>query len=139
MKTINHKSEILDRFKLANNLANNAELARFLDINPATVSNWYKRDSIDWDLIFSKCKRINLDWLITGEGDMVLDKDISYSLREPPEEYNRKSSGLMSEFYIDVIAKKEIEIKELNREIGRIQYKYESLLTRLEQIDDKSK
>ena len=60
------KSSILDRIKEAYRLKNNAELARFLGVKPKTISNWYARNSIDYDIIFSKCDDLDLTWLING-------------------------------------------------------------------------
>ena len=60
------KSSILDRIKEAYRLKNNAELARFLGVKPNTISNWYARNSIDYDIIFSKCDDLDLTWLING-------------------------------------------------------------------------
>lgn len=60
---------ILNRLKLAKNLKNDAELARFLDLRPSTISGWTSRNSIDYDLVFSKCDDVNLHWLLTGEGE----------------------------------------------------------------------
>ena len=60
------KSSILDRIKKAYRLKNNAELARFLGVKPKTISNWYARNSIDYDIIFSKCDDLDLTWLING-------------------------------------------------------------------------
>lgn len=70
MKTLISKADMLDRIKICQDLKTDAELARFLGISPATLSNWKSRDSIDYDLVFSKCESINLDWLLTGRGDM---------------------------------------------------------------------
>lgn len=64
----NFSSElILERIKTAYKLKNNSELARFLGVKPNTISNWYSRNSIDFDILFSKCEGISLDWLINGE------------------------------------------------------------------------
>ena len=62
----NDKSLILNRIKSHYQLASNAELARFLEVAPTTISSWYSRNSIDYDLIFAKCVGVNLNWLITG-------------------------------------------------------------------------
>lgn len=70
MKTLISKADMLDRIKICQGLKTDAELARFLGISPATLSNWKSRDSIDYDLVFSKCENTNLDWLLTGRGDM---------------------------------------------------------------------
>lgn len=58
---------ILERIKTTYKLKNNSELARFLGVKPNTISNWYSRNSIDFDIIFSKCEGVSLDWLINGE------------------------------------------------------------------------
>lgn len=70
MKTFIEKQDILERIKICKNLRNDADLARFLGISPATLSNWKSRGSIDYDLVFSKCEHINLDWLLAGRGEM---------------------------------------------------------------------
>lgn len=65
MKEIN-KSSILDRIKQKYHLKNNAALARFLGISSSTLANWYSRNSLDYDLILSKCEGIDINWLISG-------------------------------------------------------------------------
>lgn len=62
------KSLILNRLKRFKGFTTDRELADFLEISKSTLSNWYKRNSIDYDLLFSKCEQINIDWLITGHG-----------------------------------------------------------------------
>lgn len=70
MKTEISKIDILNRLRLVADTTSDAGLARFLGISPATLSNWKARGSIDYDLVFSKCEEINLDWLLTGQGNM---------------------------------------------------------------------
>jgi len=60
---------ILNRIKEAYNLKNDAELAKYLDVLATRVSNWVSRNAIDYDLIFTKCKDLNFDWLLTGTGE----------------------------------------------------------------------
>lgn len=62
------KVDILDRIVSWYGLKNKAELARFLGVTPQTISNWYSRDSMDYDQIFDRCVGIDLNWLIFGEG-----------------------------------------------------------------------
>lgn len=64
-----NKPVILDRIKQVYNLAGNSELSRFLGVAPNTITNWYNRNSIDYDTIFTKCENVNLEWLITGKGE----------------------------------------------------------------------
>ncbi len=67
MKTFYDKGEILERIKQSKRFTTDKELADFLGINKSTLSNWVKRNSIDYDLVFSKCEHIDLDWLLTGK------------------------------------------------------------------------
>ena len=71
-----NKSLILNRIKLAYSLKNDAELARFLEIQRNTLSNWYSRNTIDYDKVFLKCEQLNPEWLLTGQGEML--KEDSY-------------------------------------------------------------
>lgn len=73
MKTFS-KKDIVDRLKQALKAENNSDLANILGVNKSTISNWINRDSIDYDLVFSFCEHINLDWLLTGRGDMHKSK-----------------------------------------------------------------
>lgn len=66
MSNIIKKNEILDRLKIYYKLKTNADLSRFLDIVPTTLSSWYSRNNIDYDLIFTKCPEVDLNWLING-------------------------------------------------------------------------
>lgn len=61
------KSEILDRIIKHYGLKNKTGLASFLGVSPQTVSNWYSRDSIDYDLIFEKCTGVDFNWLVAGD------------------------------------------------------------------------
>ena len=87
------KGIVLDRIKEAYKLKNNAELARFLGVKPNTISNWYARNSIDYDIIFSKCEGANLDWLINGiSKSHIKSETISLSRELTPEEKDSFSS-----------------------------------------------
>lgn len=66
------KSLILSRLKSVKNLATDTELAKMLGISKSTLSNWYSRNSIDYDLVFSICEHVNLNWLLTGDGSMFI-------------------------------------------------------------------
>lgn len=63
--------KILERFKLITNTKTDTELANLLGIKQSTISVWKMRNSIDYELIFTKCNNlnINLHWLLTGEGE----------------------------------------------------------------------
>lgn len=70
MKTFS-STEILNRLKEALSTTSDTELADLLGIKKSTLSNWRNRNSIDLPLVFSFCEHINIDWLITGRGEMI--------------------------------------------------------------------
>lgn len=63
--------EILNRAKLAFNISSDIQLSEILGISKSALSNWKARNSIDYDTLFTKCEHINIDWLITGDGNML--------------------------------------------------------------------
>ena len=65
------KGAILARIKEYYSFNTDTDLADFLGIQRSTLSNWVKRNSIDYDLVLSKCEHINKNWLLTGEGEML--------------------------------------------------------------------
>ncbi len=74
------KTLILKRFKDAKNIKKDLDLASHLGINQSTLANWKHRNSIDFDILFSFCDNISLDWLIFGIGEMLRKND-----EKPPE------------------------------------------------------
>ncbi|MBI1838252.1 MAG: helix-turn-helix domain-containing protein [Flavobacteriia bacterium] len=58
---------ILNRIKECKNLSSDKELAEFLGITSQNLSNWKSRNTIDYDLIFTKCEGIDTNWLISGK------------------------------------------------------------------------
>lgn len=67
------KKQILNRFKKIKNISSDVLLAQYLGISRGTLSNWKARNSLDFELLFSKCERESLHWLITGEGEMYFN------------------------------------------------------------------
>ena len=66
---------ILNRIKEKEKIRSNADLAKLLGVKPNTLSNWYHRGSLDYDLIFTKCEGVNLNWLINGREPMRLEEE----------------------------------------------------------------
>lgn len=89
------KADILGRLKLASNSTSDADLARFLGIAPATLSNWKSRGSLDYDLVFSKCEQLNLDWLLTGRGNMEKEPDLQQAGIQVQEKFPLKTDNLL--------------------------------------------
>jgi len=62
---------IINKLKEYYGFKTNKEFADFLGIAPTTLSSWYSRSTIDYNLIYSKCVDIDANWLLTGEGEML--------------------------------------------------------------------
>lgn len=86
---------ILNRIKKHFKFKNDAEFARFLDIKPNTLSNWYTRNSIDYQKIITKCEDIDANWLLTGEGDMIKKEDDKVMQVSEPGLNHRKTKDAM--------------------------------------------
>ena len=76
---------ILGRIKKAFNLKRDLDLALFLGVDQSTISNWKSRGSLDYDLIISKCKKTDLNWLF-GTGEMGRGKSV---VAETEDRYNQ--------------------------------------------------
>lgn len=118
MKTFN-SSEILDRLRTALNIPNDTELAAYLGIKKATLSNWRARNSIDWSLVFSFCEHTDTNWLIFG-------KPISDADTPPPGSNTADSSDVISHLEA-IIEKKDQRIEQLCKENGRMEAQLKQL------------
>lgn len=76
------KALILNEIKLYLGFERDTDFAEFLGIKQNTLSNWKARNSIDYDLIISKCEEINANWLLTGEGNMLKKSTPSQEVQE---------------------------------------------------------
>jgi transcriptional regulator with XRE-family HTH domain len=89
------------------------QFAKFLGVSPSTVSSWLSRDTCDYDLIFEKCKGLNAEWLLTGNGPMLTEGYDSITANECnilPAISNSKKG---EELFLDII-------KQQAEEIGRL-------------------
>ena len=66
-----NKELIIKEIKKHLGITRDGDFAEFLGINQNTLSSWKSRDSINYELIISKCQDIDANWLITGEGSML--------------------------------------------------------------------
>lgn len=69
------KGLILNQIKDKFGIKSNVEFARILGISPQNLSNWYKRNTFDANLILRKFTNVCEDWLLTGEGEMLQGAD----------------------------------------------------------------
>ena len=85
------KSLILSKIKSYYRFQSNADFARFLGIGYNTLSNWYSRNTVDYELIATKCVEISGDWLLSGTGDMLkanaVNKKDPFLVEEPDPPY----------------------------------------------------
>jgi len=67
----------ITRLKSALNLSTDVVLSEYLGVTPQSISNWKARNSIQYDIVFTKCVPfgINLHWLITGDGEMLISNN----------------------------------------------------------------
>lgn len=90
------KKIILDAIKNHYKFKSNTEFAAFLGIAPQTLSSWYSRDSIDYDLIYAKCVDIDANWLITGQGEMLKSDSKSKNYSQQLDTLNQVSESEIS-------------------------------------------
>lgn len=101
------KTLILNELKKFYNFKKEFEFAEFLGIKPQTLSSWYKRNTFDIELIYSKCVEINPDWLMTGKGEMLRQKETNvvnepgpiYEIEEKVVTELKKQNDLLRENY----------------------------------------
>jgi len=64
---------VLERLMTVFAVDSDSELARKLDVNRQTLGSWRSRQSIPYALCVnvSEVEGISLDWLLTGEGEML--------------------------------------------------------------------
>ena len=57
---------IIERAKKALHIKTDSKLAEFLGVSRGTVSNWQARNSIDLQLLLSKMRHVDYNWLLLG-------------------------------------------------------------------------
>lgn len=65
------KSLILNELKKHYKFKNDGDFAYFLGIKQNTLSSWKTRNTLDYDLIISKCSDIDANWIFSGKGKMT--------------------------------------------------------------------
>ncbi len=67
-ETVLNVESIVKRAREVLNLKTDSELAAFLGVSRATVSNWSARNRIDFHLLLKKMGEFDLNWLLVGKG-----------------------------------------------------------------------
>ena len=65
-------SLIIDRLFAFFNVNSNVALSQKLGVSQTTLSNWKARNTIDYNILFTKCEGVNWNWLLFGTGPMIL-------------------------------------------------------------------
>ncbi len=63
---------IIERLSAYFKVDTNSALAKKLGVSATTLANWKSRNTIDYELLFTKCEGISFDWLFLGKGKMHL-------------------------------------------------------------------
>ena len=82
---ISSKASIINTLSKHYCNGNDAEFARMLGIKPQVLSNWKARDTIDYEVIYTKCVGINPEWLLTGVGEMLKGNAQAVVPLQPPK------------------------------------------------------
>ena len=90
MFTYKTKDFIISQIKTHYNFKSDAQFARFLGIKPQVLSNWRKRNTIDYELLARACTEIDANWLMTGTGSMLKNKQAAITVvNEEPVLYGK--------------------------------------------------
>lgn len=87
---------------------NKSEFARMIGVSPQAINTWISRDTFDIDMIYSNCVNLSAEWLLTGEGDMLVSTQPTlptipthtetsmpaHKADEAPKSVAKKSKGL---------------------------------------------
>jgi len=89
MMKLQKSGVILDRVKETYHLKSDKKLAEFLNVKASTVSAWRSRNSLNYDLILNKCKKIDLNWLFYSIDDKsTLNQNDYYDINQQiPQNY----------------------------------------------------
>lgn len=116
---------------------NKSDFARLLGVKPQTINSWLNRDTYDIDLIYSNCAYLSADWLLSGEGDMLID-DSSTNVSQQVNGDNNTFAGrdlTTASSDIDqltaLLTKQQDTISELVSTVSRQQQDISKLLDRL--------
>lgn len=114
------KTEILQKIMEFYNLKSKADVARFFEVKPQTVSTWFSRNTVDYDSIFERCTDMNYNYLFKSGEENSAD--------EPAGDY-RVNETLLGELK-KMIGQKDDKIMELSEKVGQLKAELQHLKKR---------
>lgn len=81
---------ILNKISTYYNFKNDSEFSHFLGITPQVLSNWRRRNTINYQIVSTKCLEIDMNWVVTGEGEMTKQDVKKLPLDKKDLPFNRK-------------------------------------------------
>lgn len=98
---------------------NKTRFAKRLGLSPQGISTWLSRGTMDHELLYAKCERINADWLLSGEGSMLRDSKITEgsTMGHSIEKTQSTSSDAVTLRLMDKLDEKEAKIDQLQSEL----------------------
>lgn len=120
---------IIERLKKALKYSGDAQLYSVLDIKQSTLSAWKSRGIGDYDLIITFCNKnqLNLNYILLGQGEMLLSDDKKSNNKSDGDDYKDKYFKKLEE--LDVCKSKLLEMQtklhETQISLLDMQYKYE--------------
>lgn len=104
------KREMLEQLINYYTDGNKAKFAAQVGIKPQLVSTWLSRGTYDAEVLYAGCPGVSGDWLLSGEGEMLKDKQNDMKNTNPLTDSER-------EFYHEQINFLNGRLKELEGEL----------------------
>ncbi|MRM85199.1 CI repressor [Riemerella anatipestifer] len=136
------KKLILREIKKHLGYTKDGDFADFLGIKQNTLSNWKSRNTIDYDLIISKCENIDANWLLTGKGEMLKQPQGYATEQTPPPVVAEGQNSYGNNTEVELLRKQVAlleenrllhqEIKQLQERINRLELDNTSIKSKLQ-------
>lgn len=108
------KTQILNKLCEYKKFTSRGQFAKFLNVPPQHVANWYARNTFDLEALIRSFPEVNPQWLISGEGDMLSGSSIVNNGANSIQSFggvNKMSNQYQNDDFI-LIAKKSLENQE---------------------------
>ncbi len=106
------KTEILDLISDYYGFNRKREFANFLEISPATLTNWYRRKTFDYDIVISKCLELDLNRLFI--------ENLAVSYHKENQSHQKQNIDNDSGELLSLLKEKDRQLLELSEKIGQL-------------------